>query len=379
MQSFKYNEMQYAYGFDEVALVPGDATTNPDQVDTSFHIGDLTFSIPILASALDSVVNVPFAIAFGKIGGLAVLNLEGLQTRYENPDEILEEIRKASDEDVTALLQKVYSEPIKKNLIGERIEAIKDGKVPCAVSTTPANTKLLAPYAVEAGVDILVVQSTVTTARHVSKSYRGLIFSEFCEQIRVPVIVGNCVTYSAALELMETGVSGILVGVGPGAICTTREVLGVGIPQVTATMNCAAARNEYLRRTGRYVIVATDGGIRTGGDLCKAFASGADAVMLGSVFAQAEESPGKGLSWGMSAFHPSLPRGTRIKMGSCETLKQILFGPTSRTDGSQNLVGALCTAMGVCGARTIKEMQNVRMVVAPSIKTEGKYFQLIKK
>jgi IMP dehydrogenase len=325
---------------------------------------------------MDAVVDPSFAILFNKLGGLAVLNLEGIQTRYENPHGVLAEIAQASSSEVTSILQRVYSQPIKGNLIGERIQQVKRAGAACAASLTPADTKRLAPLAVEAGVDVLVIQSTVTTAHHVSKSPRGLIFSELCRQTPVPIVVGNCVSYSTALQLMRAGIAGILVGIGPGATCTTREVLGIGVPQVTATIDCAAAREEYFRDTGRYVAVITDGGIRNGGDLCKAFASGADAVMLGAIFAQANEAPGRGYHWGMSNPHPTLPRGTRIKVGTCTSLKQILAGPTSVTDGTQNLVGALRTAMGVCGASTIKEMHNVEMVIAPAIKTEGKSWQL---
>jgi len=368
-------KLERVYGFDEVALVPGDVTVNPDQTDIAFKLGELTFAIPILASAMDGVVDSSFAIKYSKLGGLAVLNLEGIQTRYENPEEILAQITRAPENETTALLQKIYSEPIKERLIGERIETIKKAGAVCAVSLTPANTKKLSPIAKEAGIDVLVVQSTVTTARHISKSYKGLILSELCQTISLPIIVGNCCSYSATLELMRTGIDAILVGVGPGAACTTREVIGVGMPQVTATIECAAARKAYVKESGKYVAVITDGGIRTGGDLCKAFASGADAVMIGSPFAQAREAPGRGYHWGMSHPHPSLPRGTRVKVGTKATLKQILFGPTSVTDGTQNLVGALRTGMGVCGARTIREMHNTRMVIAPSIKTEGKYLQ----
>ncbi len=370
-----FKELVRTYGFDEVALVPGDATVNPDQTDTQFAIGGFNFSFPILASAMDAVVDPAFAIKFGKLGGLAVLNLEGIQTRYEDPDEILNQIAHAAEVDVTSLLQKVYSSPIKDNLIGERIKAIKQGGVICAASLTPANTKRLAPIAKEAGIDILVVQSTVTTAKHVSRSYRGLILSELYQMLSLPVIVGNCCSYSAALELMRTGIDAILVGVGPGAACTTREVIGVGVPQITATIDCAAARETYFKESGKYVSVITDGGIRIGSDLCKAVAAGADAVMIGSPLAQAAEAPGKGYHWGMSHPHPALPRGTRIKVGTSAPLEQILFGPTSVTNGSQNLIGALHTSMGVCSAKTIKEMHKVKMIIAPSIKTEGKYFQ----
>jgi len=371
----KFKEMERAYGFDDVALVPGDITINPDQTDIHFTIRSFKFPVPILASAMDAVVDPALAIKFGKLGGLAVLNLEGVQTRYENPDEILNQIAQASETEATSLLQKIYSAPIRENLIGDRISTIKQGGVTCAASLTPANTKRLAPIAEEAGMDILVVQSTVTTAKHISKSYRGLILPELCQMMSLPIIVGNCCSYSAALELLRTGVNAILVGVGPGAACTTREVIGVGVPQITATMDCAAARETYFKESGKYVSVITDGGIRTGGDLCKAFASGADAVMLGSPLAQATEAPGRGYHWGMSHPHPTLPRGTRIKVSNRAPLEQILFGPTSVTDGTQNLIGALRTGIGVCGARTIKEMHKVKMIIAPAIKTEGKYFQ----
>lgn len=373
----KFKELERAYGFDEVALVPGDVTINPDQTNIDFIVKNYTLSIPVLTSAMDAIVDPAFAIEFNKLGGLAVLNLEGIQTRYENPDEVLNQIAQTPEKKVTSLLQKIYSAPIKEKLISQRIGAIKQAGAICAASITPANTKRLAPIAKDAGMDILVVQSTVTTARHISKSYRGLILPELCQQISLPIIVGNCCSYNAALELMRTGIDGILVGVGPGAACTTREVIGVGVPQITATLNCAAAREAYLKESDKYVAVITDGGIRTGGDLCKAFAAGADAVMIGSPLAQATEAPGKGYHWGMSHSHPVLPRGTRIKVGTTARLEQILFGPTSVTNGTQNLIGALRTGMGVCSARNIKEMHKVRMVIAPSIKTEGKYFQAI--
>jgi len=371
-----FKQLRRSYGFDEVALVPGDITINPEQVNTDFKIDDLTFTIPILASAMDGVVDVDFAILMGKMGGLAVLNLDGVQTRYENPAEVLAEIAQASNAEVTALMQKIYSEPIKDNLVGERVQAIKQGGVICAVSVVPANTKRFAPMVAEAGGDILVVQSTVTSARHSSKSERGLIFPELIASLPMPVVVGNCVSYSACLELMGTGISGVLVGVGPGAACTSRAVLGVGVPQITATIDCAAAREQYLKESGRYVPIVTDGGFHKGGDICKALAAGADAVMLGSVFAQAEESPGHGYHWGMANPHPNLPRGTRINVGTTAPLKQILFGPTSMTDGSQNFVGAIRTAMGFCGASTIREMQQTEMVIAPAITTEGKAWQM---
>jgi len=379
MAQSKFKEMERAYGFDEVALVPGDVTVNPDQTNIDFTIGNHTLPVPILASAMDAIVDPAFAIKFNKLGGLAVLNLEGVQTRYEDPVEVLNQITQTPETEVTSVLQKIYSQPIKEKLVGQRIGAIKQAGVICAVSVTPVNTKRLAPIAKDAGVDILVVQSTVTTARHISKSYRGLILSELCQQMSLPIIVGNCCSFSAALELMRTGIDGILVGVGPGAACTTREVIGVGVPQITATLNCAAARETYLRESGKYVVVITDGGIRTGGDLCKAFAAGADAVMIGSPLAQAAEAPGKGYHWGMAHPHPALPRGTRVRVGTTAPLEQVLFGPTSVTNGTQNLVGALRTSMGVCSARTIKEMHKVKMVIAPSIKTEGKYLQASQK
>jgi len=374
----QFKQLRRAYGFDEVAIVPGDATINPDQTNIGFKIEDFTFTIPVIASAMDAVTDVNFAILMSKLGGLAVLHLEGLQTRYDNPEEVLTKIAQSSETEITPLLQKVYSQPIKENLVAERIRSIKKGGAVCAVSVTPTNTKRLSSIATEAGADILVVASTVTTARHTSKSYRGLIFSELRKSVPIPIIVGNCVSYSACLELMRTGISGVLVGVGPGAACTTREVLGIGVPQITATIDCAAARDEYQRESGKYVPIITDGGFRKGGDLCKALAAGADAIMLGSILAQAKEAPGMGYHWGMSHPHPALPRGTRIKVGISGALEQILFGPTSVTDGSQNLIGAIRTAMGVCGAFTIPEMHQAEMVVAPAITTEGKFWQLLR-
>ena len=368
-------ELTRAYGFDEVAIVPGDVTINPEQANTQFAVDGQTFNIPIIASAMDAIVSPEFAGHMEKAGGLAVMNLEGVQTRYDDPSEPLARIAEASDEDVTAIMQEAYSQPIRDNLIGERVEDVKRTGARCAVSVTPAHTKRMAAVAVEAGADIIFVQSTVTTARHASKSKRGLIFSELLEMVDVPVVVGNCVGYDVALELMDTGISGILVGVGPGAACTTREVTGVGVPQVSATINVAAARDEYLKRTGRYVPVITDGGIRTGGDVCKAIVSGADSVMIGTPLAQAEEAPGQGYNWGMATPHPSLPRGTRVSVGVKGTLEKILFGPTSLTNGTQNLVGAIEICMGMVGAYNIQEMHNAQMVVAPSIKTEGKHFQ----
>jgi len=372
----EYKKMRFAYGFDDVALVPGDVTVNPELTDVSFELDNIKFPLPIMASAMDSVVDPGFCILFNKIGGLAILNLDGVHTRYPDAGAMLQEIVQTPADKVTPLLQKIYSEPIKENLIGEIVTKIKKGGAICAVSTTPANAKRFSHFAVEAGTDIVCVQATVTSARHKSNSYEGLNFAKLIKEIARPLIVGNCVSYNVALELMNTGVSAILVGIGPGAACTSREVLGVGVPQVTATMDCAAARDTYLRETGRYVSIITDGGFRTGGDVAKAFASGADAVMLGSIFAKSEEAPGKGYHWGMANPHPALPRGTRIKVGTTGSLQQILFGPTSVTDGTQNLVGALRTSMGVCSASNIKEMHKVEVVIAPAIKTEGKFWQM---
>ena len=371
-----FKDLRRAYGFDEVAIVPGQVTVNPDMTSTQMAIGQHVLDIPVLASSMDAVVSPSFASLMHRKGGLGVLNLEGVYTRYPDPYVVLEEIASAPLREVTSLLQRVYSEPIREEMVGDCVERVKKSGATCAVAVTPQNTKWLSSVAVEAGADVLVVQSTVTTARHVSRSYRGLIFSELIENIDVPVVVGNCVGYSTALELMETGISGLLVGVGPGAACTTREVVGVGVPQVTATMDCAAAREEYFNRTGRRVTVITDGGIRTGGDLCKALAAGADGVMLGTPFAQAQEAPGGGYNWGMANPHPELPRGTRINVGAKGTLKEILYGPTSVTDGTQNLMGALKVALGMCGAMNIAEFQKTEMIIAPAIKTEGKIFQL---
>jgi len=372
----QFKEIRKAYGFDDVAISPGVVTINPDSVNREFSINGMTMAMPVLASAMDAIVSPSFAVEFDKRGGLAVMNLEGVQTRYDDPTEVLDRISSASKEDATTVMQQAYAAPIKENLIGDRVREIKSKGAKCAVSVTPANTKRLAPLAVEAGADVIVVQSTVTTARHFSKSARGLVFSEFLETVSVPVIVGNCVAYDVALELMETGIDGVLVGVGPGAACTTREVTGVGVPQVTATMDCAAAREEYFRRTGKSVPIITDGGIRTGGDVCKAFASGADAIMIGTPLAQSEEAPGNGFNWGMASPHASLPRGVRVSVGVKGSLDKILFGPTSKTDGTQNLIGALEICMGMVGAADIKDMHKADIILAPSIKTEGKHFQL---
>ena len=372
----QFKEIRRTYGFDEVAIAPGSVTINPEMASTEFSVDGVTLPVPVLAAGMDAVVSPDFAVRMDELGGLAVMNLEGVQTRYDDPGEVLGRIAETPQEEVTGLLQRLYSAPIKEDLIGVRVEEIKKNGAKCAVSVTPASTKRLAPSAAEAGADMIVVQSTVTTARHLSKSERGLRFPELLEMVDVPVLVGNCVSFDVALELMETGIHGVLVGVGPGAACTTREVTGVGVPQVTATLDCAAARQEYYDRTGRYVPIITDGGIRTGGDLCKAFACGADAVMLGTPLAQSEEAPGMGYNWGMANPHAALPRGTRVRVGVRGSLGQILFGPTSLTDGTQNLMGALRVCMGMVGASTIREMHRAEVVVAPSIKTEGKHYQL---
>ncbi len=371
-----FKELERSYGFDEVAIVPGQVTINPELTSTTMTIRDLEFEIPFMASAMDGAVSPRFATRMHELGGLAVLNGEGLYSRYDDPYTVLEDIIATPQEEVTEFLQQVYTEPVKEDLLAAQVEQIKKSGAICAVSFTPQTTKRMSPVAVEAGADIVVVQSTVTTARHESNSYRGLIFSELIESIDVPVIVGNCVSYDVAYELMETGIDGVLVGVGPGAACTTREVVGVGVPQVSATLECAAARQDYFEKTGRYVSVITDGGIRTGGDVCKSIVSGADGVMLGTPFAQAEEAPGRGFNWGMANPHPELPRGTRVKVGTKAPLKQILYGPTSKTDGTQNFVGALKAGMGMCGAYTVRDLHKAEMVIAPAIKTEGKFFQL---
>lgn len=364
------------YGFDEVALVPGSSTVNPNEVDASWSIAGRTFKVPILAAAMDGVVDVRFAVEMGKLGGVAVLNLDGVQTRYDNPSDVLDQIAQASPEEATKLVQGVYLTPVKEKLIAKRIEEIKAHRVPAVVSCIPQNAKKFSTIAQEAGCDIFVVQSTVATVRHISTEYKVLDLQKFCKASKIPIIIGNCVTYDVALELMEAGGAGLLVGVGPGAACTTRGVLGIGVPQMTATVDAAAARDYYFKRRGEYVPIITDGGMRIGGEICKAFAAGADAVMVGSAFARAKEAPGRGFHWGMATSHANLPRGTRVHVKTTGTLKEILFGPAQVDDGSQNLVGALRTSMGSLGASTMKEMHDVEIIIAPSIQTEGKVFQV---
>ncbi len=370
------------YGFDEIALVPGSATINPNEVDITFSvprkdIGPLALAIPILASAMDGVVDVNFAIEMGKMGGLAVLNLEGVQTRYKNPQEVLLKILEADKEHVTGLLQKIYQEPVQEDLIAARIKEIKDAGVICAVSSIPQRAERYGQIAQEAGVDLFVVQSTVSTVRHISTEYKSLDLRDFCREMKCPVIVGNTVGYDVTLEIIDCGVAGVLVGVGPGAACTSRGVLGLGVPQVTATVDCAAARDYHFKKTGHYVPIITDGGMSKGGDVCKALACGADAVMIGSAFAKAVEAPGKGYHWGMATPHANLPRGTRIRVGTTGSLRQILFGPADVDDGSQNLVGAVTTCMGNVGAANLREFQETEIIIAPSIRTEGKLFQQV--
>ncbi len=364
------------YGFDEVALVPGAVTVNPNEVDTRWTIADKTYQVPILAAAMDGVVDVKFAVAMGKLGGIAVLNLDGIQTRYDNPDEVLESIAKASPEEATKLVQSVYLKPVKEKLIAKRIKEIKSHKVPAVVSCIPQNAKEFSKIAEKAGCDIFVVQSTVATIKHISSEYKVLDYHKFCQESKIPIIIGNCVGYDVALELMEAGAAGLLVGVGPGAACTTRGVLGIGVPQITVTVDCAAARDYYFKRRGKYIPIITDGGMRIGGEICKAFAAGADAVMVGSSFARAHEAPGRGFHWGMATSHANLPRGTRVQVKTTGTLKEILFGPAKVDDGSQNLMGALKTSMGSLGVSNIQQMHDVEMIIAPSIQTEGKVFQV---
>ena len=367
------------YGFDEIALAPGRVTINPAEVDTTWKIDGKKFNVPILAAAMDGVVDVKFAIAMGKLGGIAVLNLEGVQTRYEDPDEVLEQLVKADPEKATEIIQSIYTKPIQEKLIEKRIRQIKDADVPAAVSAIPQRAERFGKIAQESGADIFVIQSTVSTVKHISKEYQALDIKRFVKSAKIPVIVGNCVGYEVAYELMVAGAAGILVGIGPGAACTTRGVLGIGVPQVTATVDCAAARDAFFKKTKKYIPIITDGGMRTGGDICKAFACGSDAVMVGSAFARAIEAPGRGYHWGMATPHANLPRGTRIHVGTTGTLEEILFGPARFDDGSQNLMGALQTSMGAVGASSIKEFQRTEIIIAPSIKTEGKIFQQVQR
>jgi IMP dehydrogenase len=361
-----------AYGLDEIAIVPSRRTRDPEDVDISWSLGNLNLDLPCLASALDAAVDPTTAGIIGSLGGLAVLNLEGLQTRYEDPGPVFEEIASLPETKATRVMQEIYTEPIKEELIFRRVQEIKDKGVIAAASLTPQRVERYHRAAIEAGLDVLVVQGTVVSAEHVSRSVEPLNLMEFVPSLNVPVVVGGCASYSTALHLMRTGAVGVLVGVGPGRICTTRGVIGVGVPQATAVADAAAARMRHYLETGEYVNVIADGGMRTGGEIAKAITCGADAVMLGSAFARAEEAPGRGYSWGMATFHPTLPRGTRISTRTTGSLEEILVGPARENDGTLNLMGALRTSMATTGYQNIKEFQKAEVMFAPSLATEGK-------
>lgn len=365
-----------AYGIDEIALVPGQRTLDPSLADTKWQIGGIDREIPIIASAMDGVVDVRMAILLSELGAMGVLNLEGIQTRYADPQPILERIASVGNHEFVSLMQELYAEPIKPELIELRIKEIKAGGGIAAVSGTPAAASKYGRAVAESGADIFFVQATVVSTAFLSpESIVPLDLTQFCQEMPIPVILGNCVTYEVALNLMKTGAAGILVGIGPGAACTSRGVLGVGVPQATAVADCAAARDDYYRETGKYVSVIADGGLITGGDICKCIACGADGVMIGSPFARAAEAPGRGFHWGMATPSPVLPRGTRIRVGTTGTVEQILRGPALLDDGTHNLLGALKTSMGTLGAKDLKEMQQVEVVIAPSLLTEGKVYQ----
>ena len=365
-----------AYGIDEIALVPGQRTLDPSLADTKWQIGGIDREIPIIASAMDGVVDVRMAILLSELGAMGVLNLEGIQTRYADPQPILERIASVGNHEFVSLMQELYAEPIKPELIDLRIKEIKAGGGIAAVSGTPAAASKYGSTVAESGADIFFVQATVVSTAFLStESIAPLDLTQFCQEMPIPVILGNCVTYEVALNLMKTGAAGILVGIGPGAACTSRGVLGVGVPQATAVADCAAARDDYYRETGKYVSVIADGGLITGGDICKCIACGADGVMIGSPFARAAEAPGRGFHWGMATPSPVLPRGTRIRVGTTGTVEQILRGPALLDDGTHNLLGALKTSMGTLGAKDLKEMQQVEVVIAPSLLTEGKVYQ----
>ena len=364
-----------AYAFDEVAIVPSRRTRDPEDVSIEWEIDAYTFSLPMMASAMDAAVSPSTAIAIGKLGGLACLNLEGLWTRYEDPEPIYEEIASLSDEKATRRMQELYAEPIKEDLIGRRIEEIKAGGVTTSASITPQRVERYAKLVLDAGLDIMVIQGTVVSGEHVSSQQEPLNLKEFIPSFDIPVIVGGCASYATALHLMRTGAVGVLVGVGPGNACTSRGVLGVGVPQATAIADAAAARREHQHETGRYCHVIADGGMRTGGDIAKAIACGADAVMIGSPMTRAYEAPGRGYHWGMATFHPTLPRGARVQTQQVASIEEILTGPAHENDGTFNLFGALATSMATTGYQTIKEFQKAELVIAPSIKTEGKLYQ----
>lgn len=365
-----------AYGIDEIALVPGPRTLDPGLANTRWQIGGIEREIPIIASAMDGVVDVTMAIRLSQLGALGVLNLEGIQTRYDDPNPVLDQMAAVGKHEFVGLMQTLYAEPIKPELITQRIQAIKAGGGIAAVSVTPAGAVKFGATLAAAGADLVFVQATVVSTAHLSpETIVPLDLSQFCAEMPMPVILGNCVTYEVALNLMKAGASGILVGIGPGAACTSRGVLGIGVPQATAVADCAAARDDYFQETGRYVTMIADGGLVTGGDICKCIACGADGVMIGSPFARAAEAPGRGFHWGMATPSPVLPRGTRIQVGTTGTLEQILRGPAQLDDGTHNFLGALQTSMGTLGAKNLKEMQQVEIVIAPSLLTEGKVYQ----
>jgi IMP dehydrogenase len=364
-----------AYGFDDIAIVPSRRTRDPDDIDISWDLDAYHFELPLLASAMDGVVSPRIAVELGRLGGLGVLNLEGLWTRYEDPDPVYAEIASLPDAEATKRMQEIYAEPIRPELIGQRVSEIKDAGVVAAASLTPQRVARYHQFALEAGLDILVIQGTVVSAEHVSSSSEPLNLKTFIAHYDLPVIVGGCASYATALHLMRTGAAGVLVGVGPGAACTTRGVLGIGVPMATALADAAGARIRHLEETGRYVQVIADGGMRTGGDVAKAIACGADAVMIGSPLARAVEAPGRGHHWGMATFHPDLPRGTRVRTTPLGTLKEILLGPAPVNDGSMNLFGGLRTSMATTGYQTVKEFQKAEVMVAPSLQTEGKVLQ----
>lgn len=364
-----------AYGFDDIAIVPSRRTRDPDDVDISWQLDAFRFELPMLGSAMDGALSPATAIEIGRLGGLGVLNLEGLWVRYEDPELYLEEIAELEPDKATRRMQEIYLEPIKPELVGQRVAEMKEAGIVTAASLTPQRVKELSPRALEGGLDVLVIQGTVVSAEHVSSREEPLNLKQFIADCEVPVIVGGCASYSTALHLMRTGAVGVLVGVGPGAACTTRGVLGVGVPQATAIADAAGARIRYLDETGRYVHVIADGGMRTGGDVSKAIACGADAVMIGSPLSAAAEAPGRGHHWGMATFHPTLPRGARVEVGTLGTLEEILVGPAYENDGRRNLFGALRVAMATTGYSDVKEFQKAEVMIAPSLQTEGKALQ----
>jgi IMP dehydrogenase len=364
-----------AFGFDDIAVVPSRRTRDPDDIDISWQLDAFRFELPMLGAAMDSALSPDTAISIGRLGGLGVLNLEGLWTRYEDPTPYYDEIADLPAEKATRRMQEIYLQPIEPGLIGRRIEEMKEAGVVTAASLTPQKVVSLSPHALEAGLDILVIQGTVVSAEHVSSRVEPLNLKQFIAECEVPVIVGGCASYSTALHLMRTGAVGVLVGVGPGAACTTRAVLGVGVPQATAIADAAGARIRHLDETGRYVHVLADGGMRTGGDVAKAIACGADAVMLGSPLAAATEAPGRGYHWGMATFHPTLPRGARVHVGELGSLAEILVGPAHENDGRRNLFGALRASMATTGYADVKEFQKAEVMLAPSLQTEGKSLQ----